>query len=152
MSSTTKRFKQSDFPVLYRETTRFNDNDMYGHLNNAMYYAFYDTIVNKYYVHHGGMRLLQGQRGLVVHSDTKFLDIVHGYPFDIVLGLKVTKLGTSSVTFEIGVFQDDSETAKAVGTFVHVFVNEKTNRPERIEDELRNSLKKLIVENKPAKL
>jgi acyl-CoA thioester hydrolase len=113
----------------------------------------YDSIVNAYLTKHCSLRpSTSPQIGLVVHSSSDYFAPV-GFPALLDLGLRVNKLGTSSVTYEIGVFERGVEKAKAVGNFVHVFVDRERNRPVAggMDATMRDGLRKLLVEE-PAKL
>jgi acyl-CoA thioester hydrolase len=150
------------YPYHAEVSTRFSDNDVYQHLNNAVYYQFYDAIINQHMMEKTSWNpaLKRGevlsdnafQKGLVVASSTEYLEIIDGFPKPVTLGLAVTRLGKSSVEYEIGVFQGDkSLPAKALGRFVHCFVDIDTGRtrPEGMPFEIRDCLAKLIVEPLP---
>jgi len=124
-------------------TTRWKDNDVFGHVNNVVYYSYFDTCVTGYSIRQG---VLDPQVSptlcLVVetqcryHSSIAFPDIVH-------VGLRVAKLGTSSVRYELGIFKNDDQVASAEGHFVHVYVDRQTNRPVPIPAEVVCELEKL---------
>lgn len=148
-----------DFPFTKTIDSRWSDIDRYGHLNNTVYYVLYDALINSYYTAHCGWDPADAsqQIGLVVSSATDYFDIVDGFPHPITLGLAVTKLGNSSVEFKIGVFQgakdqqgivNSYDTAKAIGKFVHVFVDRSTNKtnPNGLSPNLRNGLVKILKE------
>jgi acyl-CoA thioester hydrolase len=129
--------------------TRWHDNDIYGHVNNVIYYAFFDTVVNAYYVAEGGLDIHAGPIiGLVVetlcryHQPLEFPDIVDA-------GLRVARLGTTSVRHEIGLFRQGDERPAATGHFVHVFVDRVTRRPAPIPERMRVALERLTTEGKP---
>lgn len=147
------------YPYHATFTTRWSDNDQYGHLNNAVYYQFYDALVNGYMMEHCGWHPQadkadpqsdsKDQIGLVVSSGTEYYEIIHGFPNPITLGLAVRTLGRSSVEYEIGVFQDNTTKAKAIGRFVHVFVDRATDKtnPHGMASSLRDGLSRLVVEH-----
>jgi acyl-CoA thioester hydrolase len=121
-------------------TPRWNDNDVFGHINNAEFYAFFDTAVMRFMIDSNVVNISGGQIGTLVaetgcrfHREVTFLD-------SISVGLRVASLGNSSVRYEIGVFVNDSETAAADGHFIHVFVDRSTKRPTRIPDAARKLL------------
>lgn len=124
----------SHYPYSTTISTRWNDSDIYGHLNNVIYYQLYDTAVNAYMIHHCGFDPQESpQIGLVVSSGTDYHEVVQGFPHPIIIGMSVIKLGNSSVEYELAVFQPDSPDdknprAKAVGKFIHVFVERETNK------------------------
>ncbi|RUM96640.1 acyl-CoA thioesterase [Pseudaminobacter arsenicus] len=120
--------------------TRWLDNDIYGHMNNTVHYTLFDTTVNGWLIDNGLLDIGGGARiGLVVETGCRYFAEM-GYPDLITCGLKVAKLGTSSVRYEIGLFRNDAHTAAAEGFFVHVYVDRKTRRPTPIDDRLRNAL------------
>ena len=123
--------------------TRWNDNDPYGHVNNAVYYYLFDTVVNNYLIQ---QRLLEIGRsdiiGLVVETKCQYFSPLT-YPDPIEAGLAVSHIGTSSVTYELGLFSVGRETAAAAGHFIHVYVNEKDRRPTAISDEFRQAISRL---------
>jgi acyl-CoA thioester hydrolase len=123
--------------------TRWNDNDVYGHVNNVEYYAFFDTIINAYLIEQGGLDILQGPAiGLCAESHCKFTAAVV-FPEPIEAGLRVGLLGNSSVRYEIGLFGNGGAIAAATGWFVHVFVDRETRRPQPIPEPIRSALKRL---------
>jgi acyl-CoA thioester hydrolase len=124
-----------------------SDNDMYDHMNNSVYYFLYDSIVNSYLIQQCGLHPpTSSQIGLVVHSNSDYFGPV-GFPSMIDLCLRVNKLGKSSVTYEIGVFERGVEEVKAVGSFIHVFVDREKNRPmaNGMNQSTRDGLAKLAV-------
>ena len=123
--------------------TRWNDNDIYGHVNNAVYYFFFDTVVNEYLIENGLLELGKSDTvGLVVDTGCAYFAPV-SFPDNIVAGLRVAKLGSSSVRYEIGLFRNDETMAAAQGHFVHVYVDEKTRRPKPLSDAMIAQLSKL---------
>jgi acyl-CoA thioester hydrolase len=147
----------SKYPYQQQITTRWSDNDQYGHLNNAVYYQLYDALINAYMIEHCGWhpQNATSQIGLVVSSGTEYFSLIRGFPEPITLGMGIKNLGKSSVEYEIGVFQSDMSTAKAVGRFVHVFVDRKTDKttPGGMEPSLREGLAKIkLDQSKPYKL
>lgn len=138
------RPKRDEFSIFRQLPTRWNDNDTYGHMNNAVHYAFFDTAVNGWLIER---KLLDPGRsetyGLVVetgckcYAEMKFPDIVHA-------GLRISRIGTSSVRFEIGLFRNDEEQAAAEGFFVHVYVDRATHRPTAIEGARRAVFETLL--------
>ena len=111
---------RGDFEVLWRITTRWEDEDVYGHVNNVVYHSYFDTAVNGYLIQATGtdIRKLDAY-GVVAETGCKFLRELR-FPDDVEAGLRVTRLGTSSVVYEIALFQGDSEEPAAVGRFVNV--------------------------------
>lgn len=124
-------------------TTRWADNDLYGHVNNVTYYAWFDSSVNRYLIEQGGLDIHQGlEIAYVVNSSCDYFSPI-AYPDRVEAGLRVEKLGNSSVVYNIGIFRHGEEQACAVGRFVHVFVNRHTDRPVAIPDGIRAALQTL---------
>jgi len=125
--------------------TRWNDNDIYGHVNNAVYYFFFDTVVNRFLIDNGLLELGKSETiGLVVDTGCAYFAPI-SFPDEIVAGLRVAKLGTSSVRYEIGLFRNHETTASAQGHFVHVYVDEKNRRPMKISDIMRKKLTEILA-------
>jgi acyl-CoA thioester hydrolase len=124
--------------------SRWMDNDVYGHVNNVLYYAFFDTVINEYLITEGGLDIHAGEIiGLAVETQCQFLQSI-AFPEKIDAGLRVSKLGNSSVRYEIGLFKQGDTGAAAFGYFVHVFVNRLSRRPEPIPEMIRAALAKLV--------
>ena len=124
---------------------------MYDHMNNSVYSFLFDSIINSYLIEHCGLRPpTSSQIGLVIHSNSDYFGSV-GFPSIVDLGLRVNKLGRSSVTYEIGLFEHGKEEVRAVGAYTHVFVQRETNRPAAsgISEETRKGLERLLVDEKP---
>ncbi|WP_456697256.1 acyl-CoA thioesterase [Aeromicrobium sp. P5_D10] len=131
---------RSDFAVLRTITTRWEDEDAYGHVNNVVYYSYFDTAVNGYLMDATGVdtRKLSAV-GLVAESGCQFMRELT-FPADIQAGLAVTKLGTSSIVYRIGLFQGESDEPAAIGKFVHVYVDAETRKPTPIPDAIRKAV------------
>jgi len=126
-------------------TTRWHDNDVYGHVNNVTYYSFFDTAVNTYLIETGGLDIDEGEVvGFIVSSACDYFASI-AFPDRIEVGLRVGKLGNSSVQYELAVFKVDEDEACAAGRFVHVFVDRASNRPVAIPDRLRAALERLVA-------
>ena len=137
--------QRSAFPHYLSIPTRWMDNDIYGHLNNALYYAFFDTVINQYLIVQGGLDIHQGEIiGLAVETHCQFFQPI-SFPEVIDAGLRIVHLGNSSVRYEVGLFRQLETTASAFGYFVHVFVERESRRPTGIPEQLRIALKRLIV-------
>jgi acyl-CoA thioester hydrolase len=125
-------------------TTRWIDNDVYGHINNVVYYEFFDTVVNGYLIAQGALDIAKGETiGLVVETHCNYFKPV-AFPDKLRAGLRVAKLGTSSVRYEVGIFRNDDDTAAAQGHFVHVYVDRTTNKPVPLPAALKQALGKLV--------
>lgn len=123
--------------------TRWMDNDVYGHVNNVVYYAYFDTIINRWLIEEGGLDIHRGDVvGLCVESRCRFVAPA-SYPDDLEAGLAVEALGTTSVTYAVGVFARGAETPGAFGSFVHVFVDRTTRKATPPPAKLRASLERL---------
>jgi len=120
--------------------TRWMDNDVYGHVNNVVYYAFFDTVINRYLIEKGGLDIhAGGVIGLAVETSCTFSGSVR-FPDPVIAGLRVAHLGTSSVRYEVGIFVEGDDDARAHGSFTHVFVDRATRRPVAIDSDLRVAL------------
>jgi acyl-CoA thioester hydrolase len=120
--------------------TRWADNDVYGHVNNVEYYAFFDTVINAFLIRDGGLDIHHGAViGLCAESHCEFHAPL-AFPETVVAGLRVGRLGQSSVRYEIGLFREGSPDPAATGWFVHVFVDRDTRRPASIPDTVRAAL------------
>jgi acyl-CoA thioester hydrolase len=123
--------------------TRWMDNDLYGHVNNVVYYSYFDTVVNRYLIDPGGLDIHKGTVvGIVAETQCRFFKSF-AYPEVVDAGLRVGRLGNSSVRYEIGLFGEE-DTARAEGHFVHVFVDRASNRPVPIPPGIRAALQRLV--------
>lgn len=130
----------TDYPHSLIIPTRWADNDVYGHINNAVYYFYFDTVVNRFLIDNGLLDIGKSKTiGLVVETGCNYFAPA-AFPDNIKAALRVAKLGTSSVTYEIALFKNDDTTAAAQGHFVHVYVDEKTRRPVAIDENMRAKL------------
>lgn len=143
MKSEKQAAKREAFRHFADVQTRWGDNDIYGHVNNATYYAYFDSVINRYLIEAGGFDIVSGDViGLAVETGCRF----HGsfaFPEKIDAGLAVAHLGNSSVRYEIGMFRSGEEQALVEGHFVHVFVQRTSNRPMPIPDKIRAALEQL---------
>ena len=120
--------------------TRWADNDGYGHVNNAVYYFYFDTVVNRWLIDNGLLEIGKSEViGLVVGTSCDYFAPM-SFPDAVTAGLRAAKVGSSSVTYEIGLFRNDETTASAQGSFVHVYVDEKTRRPVKISEWMKETL------------
>jgi acyl-CoA thioester hydrolase len=135
--------KRADYNALTQITTRWLDNDAYGHMNNAVHYQLFDTAVNGHLIAQGVLDFKDGETVfLVVETGCRYFGET-AFPDVITAGLRVASLGGSSVRYEIGLFRNDEETARAEGHFVHVNVDRKSRKPVPISDETRTVLRRL---------
>lgn len=125
-------------------TTRWSDNDVYGHMNNVVHYALFDSAVNGWLIDNGLLDPSTGERiGLVVETGCRYHAEL-AFPDPVEAGIRVAKLGRSSVRYEVGLFRGSARTAAAEGFFVHVYVDRQTRRPAPLDATLRNALKGLM--------
>ncbi|MEA2403895.1 MAG: acyl-CoA thioester hydrolase [Thermoleophilaceae bacterium] len=130
--------------------TRWNDNDVYGHVNNVEYYAYFDTVINKWLIAEGGLDIHRGDViGVCVESHCEY-KAGFEFPETIEACLRVGKLGGSSVRYELGLFSQGADEPAATGHFVHVFVDRESRRPTEMPERLRDSLERLIVKEAAA--
>lgn len=128
---------QHDFLELMPMSTRWSDNDLYGHVNNAVYYHYFDAAINAWLIRDGGLNIHGGDCiGLMVHSECDYLRPI-AYPESLQIGVAVAKLGNSSVTYRTAVFTADNAAPAALGLMTHVFVDRASMRPQPIPERLR---------------
>ncbi|WP_292114478.1 thioesterase family protein [Brevundimonas sp.] len=140
MTGTIERTKRGDYSRFQSISTRWMDNDVYGHVNNVVYYSWFDTAVNRLLVVNGLLDIHHGQTiGLVVETGCRYFAPT-AFPDEIEAGVRVAHIGTSSVRYEIGLFRNKEPEAAAVGYFVHVYVDRDTKRPAAIDEKMRSFL------------
>ena len=133
------------FPWFSTITTRWMDNDVYHHVNNVVYYSFFDTVIAEFLRREGGFAFeTSGVVGLAVESSCRYRRPI-AFPQVVHAGLRVAHLGNSSVRYEVGIFADDDIDAAADGYFVHVFVARESNRPTPIPSGIRAAMERVIV-------
>jgi acyl-CoA thioester hydrolase len=139
-----KPARRADFPWFRTLQTRWMDNDLYGHVNNVLYYSYFDTLIAHFLMEEGGIDPWHGdvldiavETGCRFHRSFKF-------PEPIEAGLRVTRVGNSSVRWEIGLFHEGADAASADGHFVHVFCDRATSRPIPIPDRIRAAIGRLL--------
>ncbi|MCJ1453671.1 hypothetical protein MMC28_004019 [Mycoblastus sanguinarius] len=149
-SAQLKQRRKTDYGFHLEYRTRWSDNDMYDHMNNSVYSFLFDSIINAFLIEHCGLKPpTSNQIGLVVHSQCNFFGPV-AFPTMVDLGLRINRLGKSSVTYEVGVFERGQGDVRAVGGITHVFVERETNRPAAsgMSNEIRRGLEKLLKDEK----
>ncbi|AKT40977.1 acyl-CoA thioesterase [Chondromyces crocatus] len=135
--------QRADYRHFLVVPTRWMDNDVYGHVNNVVYYSYFDTVINRYLIDEGGLDIVNGPViGLAAESHCRYRRAV-AFPTDLDAGLRVGKLGRSSVRYDIALFPRGEPDAAAEGWFVHVFVDRGTRRPAPLPDRLREALARL---------
>jgi len=137
---------RGDYPYFSRMETRWNDNDIYGHMNNVVYYQILDTAVNRYMIEEGGFAFTESPAiGLVVETRCRYYAPLR-FPDVIEAGMRVARLGRRAVTWEIGLFKAGEEALAAEGYFVHVFVDRaRQEQTVPIPDPIRTALARLVV-------
>jgi acyl-CoA thioester hydrolase len=132
-----RELRRSDFPVLRELTTRWRDEDVYGHVNNVVHYELFDTAVNGWLIEATGtdIRRLDAV-GLVVETSCKYAAELR-FPQPVTAGLSIERLGTSSIVYRLALFGGDADTAAAAGRFVHVYVDAASRRPVPVPEPVR---------------
>lgn len=121
------------------------DNDAYGHVNNVVYYSWFDTVVNQFLIANGALDFEHSPViGLVIETQCNYFASV-AFPDLVTAGLRVTKLGSSSVRYEVAIFRGDEDRASAQGHFVHVYVDRLTRKPSAIPDRMRTLLQTIEI-------
>jgi acyl-CoA thioester hydrolase len=148
------KLTSGDFPVLWPVGTRWADNDMFGHLNNAVYYQLFDTAINAWINTSTGLDpITTSSLGIVAESGCRYFSELH-FPESLVVGLAVTRLGRSSVTYRLGVFKEarkgasqegEAQAITALGHWVHVYVDRTSRKPVPIPDAIRSLLSTACV-------
>ena len=130
----------------FREiTTRWADNDVYGHVNNVVYYSFFDTAVNRWLIEEGVLDIQASPViGLVAGTACDYFSSI-AFPDRVTAGIRAAKIGRSSVRYEVGLFRNDADTASAQGHFVHVYVDRATSRPVPLPDAMRAALARIAA-------
>lgn len=134
---------RSAYKVFRSISTRWMDNDVYGHVNNVVYYSWFDTAVNAYLIEQGALDIHQGETiGLVIETQCNYFAPL-AFPQTVEAGIRVAKLGKSSVRYEVGLFAQGADLAAAQGHFIHVYVDRKNRRPVPLPEKLRTVLETL---------
>lgn len=134
---------RSDYVHFTDITTRWIDNDAYGHVNNVVYYEYFDTVTNAYLIASGVLDITHGAViGLMAETHCSYFRSI-AFPDRVCAGLRVARLGTSSVRYEIGIFRNGEDLASAQGYVVHVYVDRASGRPVPLPDKLKQALAKL---------
>lgn len=145
MATKISPYMRADFREFTSIQTRWMDNDAYGHINNVQYYSYFDTVVNSHLINSGVLKIETSEViGLVVETQCNYFSSLK-FPQIIQAGLRVTKIGTSSVCYEIALFEDGANLAAAQGHFVHVYVERTTYQPVPLPDNLRNVVESLYI-------
>lgn len=135
---------RSAYRVFRSLTTRWMDNDAYGHVNNVVYYSWFDTAVNAYLIEQGVLDIAHGETiGLVVETQCHYFAPL-AFPQTVEAGIRVARLGASSVRYEIGLFAQGAPLTAASGHFIHVYVDKATRRPTPLPLNLKTVLERLL--------
>ena len=133
------------YPHIAPLQTRWADNDVYGHVNNVTYYSYFDTVVNDYLIGRGALDIHGGAViGLVVETGCRYFAPL-AFPQALEGGLRVARIGTSSVRYELAVFASGQETPAAEGHFIHVYVDRENRRPTALPGPLRSALEAIAI-------
>ena len=135
--------RRGEFRALRTITTRWMDNDQYGHVNNVVYYSYFDTAVNGYLIEASGCDVRELPAiGIVAETSCRFISEL-SFPDTVHAGLALERLGNSSVVYRIGLFRNDDVDPAALGRFVHVYVDQGTRRPVPVPAQVRSALQRL---------
>lgn len=143
--SEPERRQREHYPVLVPLTTRWADNDQFGHLNNVVYYAYFDTAVNATLIDQTGFDPARDQTIFYVVETGCTFHAGVSWPTPVEVGVRIARLGSSSVTYEVAVFAAGEPLAAATGTFVHVRVDRETERPVPLSDRQRTDLSRIYA-------
>ncbi len=143
MSTRDTAHRRGDYRHFHTIATRWMDNDAYGHVNNVVYYSYFDTVVNEYLIREGVLDIEHSDViGVVVETQCRYLSKL-SFPQTVHAGLRVARVGTSSVRYEIAIFADDADAACAQGHFVHVYIDRASGRPTALPAPLRTALERI---------
>lgn len=135
---------RSAYKVFRTISTRWMDNDAYGHVNNVIYYSWFDTAVNAYLIEQGVLDIEHGSTiGLVIETQCNYFEPL-AFPQNVDAGIRVARLGNSSVRYEVGLFAQGAPLSAARGHFIHVYVDRATRRPTSLPQPLKTVLEKLV--------
>jgi acyl-CoA thioester hydrolase len=135
---------RSAYPIFRTIGTRWSDNDVYGHVNNVVYYSWFDTAVNAYLIEHGVLDIHHGETiGLVIETQCNYFAPL-AFPQVVEAGIRVAHMGTSSVRYEVGLFPQGAPLTAAKGHFIHVYVDKQTRRPTPLPSAFKTVLETLL--------
>lgn len=140
MSERPTPSSRGDYRAFRTIATRWMDNDLYGHMNNVVHYSLFDTAVNGWLIEQGVLDIHKGEQiGLVVETGCRYFSEM-AFPDMVTAGIRVARLGSSSVRYEVGLFRNEEQTAAAEGFFIHVYVDRATRRPKQLDPGLCTAL------------
>jgi acyl-CoA thioester hydrolase len=146
-SSTKNDTQRQHYAYFKSISTRWIDNDVYGHVNNAVYYTYFDTVCNSFLIEKGGLDIATSPIvGFIVASNCQYLSPIK-FPATVNAGMRVNRIRTRSVEYGVGIFCDDNVTASAHGTFTHVFVERATGQSIGIPQAIHTALSEISVES-----
>ncbi len=139
-----------DYPYVMPIATRWIDNDIYGHVNNVVYYAYFDTVINRFLIDEGGLDIVGGAViGVCAESQCTYARSA-AFPDALEAGLRVAKIGTTSVTYEIAIFRLPGRELCASGRFVHVFIGRESRKPTAFPSTIRAALERIYTPSREA--
>lgn len=137
--------RRSDYRHFQTIPTRWMDNDIYGHVNNVNYYSYFDTVVNQYLIERGILDIHRGEVvGFVVETSCSYFRPL-AFPDTVAAGIRVARVGNSSIRYEVGLFRNDDEEIAAAGHFVHVYVDRASGRSVPVPAATREALVAILV-------
>jgi acyl-CoA thioester hydrolase len=137
----------SDYKYRISLDTRWMDNDLYGHVNNVVYYSYFDTIVNRFLIEHANLDIHNGNEiGLMVNSQCDYYSSI-AFPDKLIGAFGVNRIGNTSVQYNIAIFREQQQTASASGIMTHVFVDRSSNKPVPITGDLKQALSQALLGN-----
>jgi acyl-CoA thioester hydrolase len=141
-----QRSRRGAYKTFVTIPTRWADNDIFGHMNNVVHYALFDTAVNTWLIKQGVLDIHNGaQVGLIVETGCRYFAEM-AFPDVVTAGIRVARLGTSSVRYELGLFRNDDQEAAAEGFFIHVYVDRATRKPQPLNGPLRAALETIVAD------
>lgn len=145
MMSTDKKNVRKNYKLFYPITTRWMDNDIYGHVNNVTYYSYFDTAANTFLIEECGLDIHHSDIiGFVVNSGCEYFSPI-AFPDQITAGFRIDRIGNSSIQYGVGIFKENDNNASAAGHFVHVFVDRNTNKSIAIPDAMRAAMLNAVI-------
>ncbi|MCW5299508.1 acyl-CoA thioesterase [Herbaspirillum lusitanum] len=144
MTSKPTASRRADYPHFHALQTHWMDNDVYGHVNNVVYYSWFDTAVNHFLMASRALDIPGGDViGLVIETHCNYFAPV-SFPDTVQIGVRVASVGNSSVRYEVGIFREGGDTAAAQGHFIHVYVDAATRRPVTVPERMRSVLQTIL--------
>ena len=138
---------KSDFVFYFPITTRWMDNDMFGHVNNVHYYSYFDTVINQFLIEEAGFVPQKSEQiGFIVKSSCRYISPL-SYPQKLIGALRVTRIGNSSVDYALGIFKESEEVASAIGQLTHVFVDRISHKPTPVKGIMLKAMTSAMLAN-----